>query len=228
MGAEPDGAIALATPGRDRVPTGDAVPARASVPTPARRRDRIEHPDEIARRALDVGRRTALGVLAGDAATADDVAQEVAILALRHAHRLRDPQALDAWLYRTAVRAALRSVRRGKRRRAVEQDHVVAVARPVADDDVPTAALEDLGRLLQGLPERQRAALTLRYAHDLTDDEIAAALRCRPGTVRALLSRGRDALRARIEAAEDGPSDRPAAHEAQTTRTTNPEGDARA
>lgn len=166
----------------------------------ARAPQRVGSPDEIARRALDVGRRTALGVLAGDAATADDVAQEVAIQAVRHAHRLREVSALDAWLYRTAVRAALKAVRRGRRQRAVEQDHVVGAARTSCGDEPPTAALEELGLLLRGLPERQRAALTLRYAHDLTDDEIATALRCRAGTVRALLSRGRSAVRERLEA----------------------------
>lgn len=177
----------------------DRPPAGVGATTATSAFARVGSPDEVARRALDVGRRTALGVLAGDAATADDVAQEVAIQALRYAHRLREPAALDAWLYRTAVRAALKTVRRGRRQRAVEQDHVVAAVRTADGDDVPTAALEELGRLLRGLPERQRAALTLRYAHDLTDDEIATALRCRAGTVRALLSRGRAAVRERLE-----------------------------
>src|SRR5918997_85162 len=45
------------------------------------------------------------------------------------------------------------------------------------------------------LPPRQRAALTLRYVHDLDDHAIAAALGCRRGTVRSLLSRGLAALR---------------------------------
>jgi DNA-directed RNA polymerase specialized sigma24 family protein len=57
-------------------------------------------------------------------------------------------------------------------------------------------ALGEALALLAGLPPTQRAALTLRYVHDLTDDEIADALGCRPGTVRSLLSRGRAALRA--------------------------------
>ncbi|MEV4422914.1 RNA polymerase sigma factor [Patulibacter sp. NPDC049589] len=161
-------------------------------------------PDAIARRALDVGRRTALGVLAGDAATADDVAQEVAILAVRHAHRLRDPAALDGWLHRTAVRAALRTVRRGRRRHDVEEAHVAVHGRVATE---PAGPLEDLGRLLSSLPERQRAELTLRYAHDLDDDAIAAALGCRAGTVRALLSRGRAALRERL-APPGPPADR--------------------
>lgn len=180
---------------RDGPPTDAGSRATASSPASAR----LGSPDEIARRALDVGRRTAIGVLAGDTTTADDVAQEVAIQALRQVHRLRDPQALDAWLYRTAVRAALKAVRRGRRQRAVEQDHAIRTAPTVVGEDVPTAALEELGRLLRGLPERQRAALTLRYAHDLDDAQIAAALGCRSGTVRALLSRGRAAVRERLE-----------------------------
>jgi DNA-directed RNA polymerase specialized sigma24 family protein len=67
--------------------------------------------DRIARRALQVARRTALGVL-GDTEAAADVAQDVAITAVRRAGSLRDPAALDAWLHRIAVRAALREARR--------------------------------------------------------------------------------------------------------------------
>jgi RNA polymerase sigma-70 factor (sigma-E family) len=52
-----------------------------------------------------------------------------------------------------------------------------------------------LWQLLGGLPERQRAALVLRYFHDLSDEEIAAHLDCRVGTVRSLISRGIAAMR---------------------------------
>jgi DNA-directed RNA polymerase specialized sigma24 family protein len=48
---------------------------------------------------------------------------------------------------------------------------------------------------LQRLPPRERIALILRYVHDLSDEEIAAALQCRRGTVGSLLSRGREHLR---------------------------------
>src|SRR5919198_6669278 len=79
--------------------------------------------DRVARRALQVARRTALGVL-GDAEAAADVAQEVAITAVRRAGSLRDPAALDAWLHRIAVRAALAEARRGRHRREAETEHV--------------------------------------------------------------------------------------------------------
>ena len=148
--------------------------------------------EHVAARALQVARRTALGVL-GDAEAAADIAQDVAITAVRRAGSLRDPAALDAWLHRIAVRAALREARRAGRRRAADEQ---------AGHDPPPAPDDDLAgslALLDGLPARQRAALTLRYVHDLPDTAIAGALRCRPGTVRSLLSRGRDAVRAAID-----------------------------
>jgi DNA-directed RNA polymerase specialized sigma24 family protein len=151
--------------------------------------------ERVASRALQVARRTAFGVL-GDSDAAADIAQDVAITAVRRAGSLRDPAALDAWLHRIAVRAALREARRvGRRREAERAGHDP----PPPHDTGPAGTLA----LLEDLPPRQRAALTLRYVHDLSDAEIARALRCRSGTVRSLLSRGRAALRAAIAEAED-------------------------
>jgi RNA polymerase sigma factor (sigma-70 family) len=42
---------------------------------------------------------------------------------------------------------------------------------------------EAMGRALLGLPERQRAAIVLRFYEDLPEAEVAEILRCRPGTV---------------------------------------------
>jgi RNA polymerase sigma-70 factor (ECF subfamily) len=159
----------------------------------------MSDPAQLAARALHIGRATAIGVL-GDRDTADDVAQEVAIIAVRRARALRDPAALDAWLHRIAVRAALAEVRRGRRRHEAEFAH--HDRRAAAEAGTPIGgALE----LLADLPARQRAALTLRYVHDLSDDAIAKALGCRRGTVRSLLSRGRDAIRATQPSNSGGP-----------------------
>jgi RNA polymerase sigma-70 factor (ECF subfamily) len=146
--------------------------------------------ERIAERALTVGRRTALGVL-GDPEAAADVAQDVAVIALRRRHRIKDPEKLDAWLYRVATRAALRHARGDGRRRRREVDHARGRQEPVE----AASELSDLLALLAHLPHQQRAALTLRYVHDLPDAAIAHALGCREGTVRSLLSRGREALR---------------------------------
>jgi RNA polymerase sigma factor (sigma-70 family) len=70
------------------------------------------------------------------------------------------------------------------------------------DRDTVLAARTALATALAGLPPKQRLALALRYVHDLSDAEIAAALNCRTGTVHALLSRGRSALRQDRQLAE--------------------------
>ena len=56
--------------------------------------------------------------------------------------------------------------------------------------------------MLAGLSGRQRAALVLRFFHDLDDHEIADLLQCRVGTVRSLVSRGLVALRDQVADAE--------------------------
>lgn len=149
--------------------------------------------ERIARTALQVGYRTALGIL-GSREAAEDVAQEVAIKALRHAGRLRRADRLEAWLYRIAARTALREIRTTRSRARAEAEHVRLTEYAIASP--PSEA--DLLVLLEGLPPRQRAALTLRYAFDLSDEAIAAALGCRTATVRSHLFHGRAAVQRRL------------------------------
>ena len=151
--------------------------------------------EAVAERALTIALKTARGVL-GDPEAAADVAQEVAIIALRRRSTIRDPAKLDAWLHRVATRAALRLARRESRRRTIERSDL-----PEAGPEAGFAVTEAKA-LFSRLPARQRAALTLRYVHDLADAEIAGALRCSESTVRTLLARGRDRLRAELDNTE--------------------------
>ncbi len=54
---------------------------------------------------------------------------------------------------------------------------------------------DQIWALLRTLPDRHRAALVMRFFHDLPDADIADALGCRLGTVRSLISRGLAKLR---------------------------------
>jgi RNA polymerase sigma factor (sigma-70 family) len=54
------------------------------------------------------------------------------------------------------------------------------------------------GALLR-LPERQRAAMVLRFYEDLSETQAADVLRCRPGTVRSLVARGMKTLRTELK-----------------------------
>ena len=57
---------------------------------------------------------------------------------------------------------------------------------------------DELWTALERLPQRQRAAIVLRYYEDLSESRIAELLQCRPGTVKSLLSRGLEAMRTEI------------------------------
>ena len=54
---------------------------------------------------------------------------------------------------------------------------------------------DQLRRVLGTLPPRQRAAVVLRYFHDLSDQQIAETMGCRATTVRSLISRALSTLR---------------------------------
>jgi RNA polymerase sigma-70 factor (ECF subfamily) len=154
----------------------------------------------LARRACRLALRTA-GVILHSREEAADVAQDVAVDVLRSLPKLRQPEAFEAWVHRITVRHALRLLRRRRATQAVETPLGLIAERdePPAPEDSDRAALvaarSMLAAALAKLPPRQRLALALRYVHDLSDAEIAAALGCRIGTAHSLLSRGRAGLR---------------------------------
>jgi RNA polymerase sigma factor (sigma-70 family) len=82
---------------------------------------------------------------------------------------------------------------------------VLAERRDATDPYAQVADRDEIWGLLATLPQRQRAALVLRYFEDLADDEIAGALGCRVGTVRSLLSRGLTSLRGQTAAPQQWP-----------------------
>ena len=163
--------------------------------------------EALARRATRLSLRTAAALLESRE-EAGDVAQEVAIDVLRSLHGLREPEAFDGWVHRITVRHALRLLKRRARRRRVETPLALLpeAAEPPQLEGIDRATVLAARQLLAvafaELPPKQRLALALRYVHDLPDAEIAAALGCRVGSVHALLSRGRSALRSDPQLAE--------------------------
>jgi RNA polymerase sigma-70 factor (sigma-E family) len=97
------------------------------------------------------------------------------------------------------VRRSLANAFINDRRRAAYREYAVDALPERFDphDQVDQMADRDeIWMMLRTLPARQRAALVMRFFHDLPDDEIALALDCRPGTVRSLISRGLASMRA--------------------------------
>jgi RNA polymerase sigma factor (sigma-70 family) len=159
-----------------------------------------ESAERLARDACQLALRSAAAIM-HDRDEARDVAQDVAADVLQSLSQLRNGEAFESWVHRITVRHVLRRLRGRHRRRASEFSLALLTEadEPVAamdvDPDAALAARTALADALAALKPRQRVALALRYVHDLSDAEIAEALDCRPGTVHALLSRGRSALR---------------------------------
>jgi RNA polymerase sigma factor (sigma-70 family) len=96
------------------------------------------------------------------------------------------------------VRRSLANAFVNERRRPASRELVLDVVperSDLRDAGAELADRDEVWGLLRTLPDRQRAALVMRYFHDLPDDEIASALGCRAGTVRSLISRGLGTLR---------------------------------
>ena len=129
-------------------------------------------------------------------AEAEDIVQDAFVKVAGRLVHLRDPGAFDAYLRRTVVNLSRSYVRRKMLERSFLKRESAAVARDAVR--LPTSSLEDrevLWRALGRLSERQRAAIVLRFYEDLPEIQVAEILRCRPGTVKSLVSRGLKTLR---------------------------------
>ena len=95
-----------------------------------------------------------------------------------------------------AVNAALAQHRKAFARRESPVEVVPDRVGPVGED----ALLErdEVWVAVRALPPRQRAVVVLRYYEDLSEQQIAEVLRCRPGTVKSQASAALATLRARL------------------------------
>ncbi len=122
----------------------------------------------------------------GSLAAAEDVAQEAFIEWFRRGDQVREPL---PFLRRAVVSRCTSWVRR----RRLERRHATALPEPVQRH--PDGDTEVVRAALQKLKPRQRAAVFMRFYLDLPEAQIAAALGCRPGTVKSLLHRALTAIK---------------------------------
>lgn len=129
-------------------------------------------------------------------AEADDCFQETFIAALRAYPRLRADSDLRAWVLTIAHRKALDAHRRRARLPVPAGDALPDAAAP----EQPPVADEQLWAAVRELPERQRAAVALRFLADMAHSDIAAAIGCSEQAARRSLHEGLTRLRARTAA----------------------------
>ena len=144
-----------------------------------------------------------------DAATAEDLAQEV-FLRVYRARRQYSPSAkFTTWLFRIATNLALNSVRDNRHRRAD-----VSIDAPVEEDEAPRELparemridehmverdrSEFIRRAVAELPEKQRVAVLLHKYEEMDYGEIAKVLECSESALKSLLFRAYETLRVRL------------------------------
>jgi RNA polymerase sigma factor (sigma-70 family) len=155
--------------------------------------------EEIVRMYQQIAYRVAY-VFTGDAAEAEDAAQEGFVKAWRALGRFRADAPLRPWLLRIVANEA-RNRRRSSGRRAqlalrAERAEGSGGAAPSPESSTLAAAdRERLFAALDGLPENSRLVLVYRYLLDLSEEETAAALNVRRGTVKSRTARALERVR---------------------------------
>lgn len=146
-----------------------------------------------------------------DAASAEELVQEVFLRVHRARDRYRPDARFSTWLYRIGTNLALNELRRPRLRavhESADDPERPELAGAVPDpDEVVDARRRGLAveRELRALPERQRAALLLSAVEGLSYAEVAGALEVSEQAVKALVHRARSTLAERMAAGGGAP-----------------------
>ena len=130
-------------------------------------------------------------LLTGDRALAEDLTQEAFVRMYARFRDLRNPDAFPWYLRKTVLNLARSHFRRAN----VERAYVRSESRVPVSPQPDLGSREEMWQALLGLPQRQRAAIVLRYYEDLSEKDTADVMGCPVGTVKSLVSRGLERLR---------------------------------
>lgn len=133
-----------------------------------------------------------LRLYTGDGELAAELAQEALVRVIERWGAVSAMAHPAAWTYRVAFNLARSRLRRV---RAERRAHVRTGPAPASmpDGDLATAIV--VRRAVALLPPRQRQAVVLRFYGGLSLAEVAEAMKCRPGTVKAHLHQAMAGLR---------------------------------
>ena len=142
---------------------------------------------------------------------ADDVVQEAFIKAHRDFRRFAGQSQIGTWLYRIAVNQALDTIRKKQR-----TDRWLSFLAPMSDDEnqpvmpegqvspavstgLENAELrETIFQAMGELSVEHRAVIQLRLVDEMSLEETAQLLRCKPGTVNSRLHYACEHLRRKL------------------------------
>ena len=132
----------------------------------------------------------------GDAALADDLAQESFIQAWAHLAEFRGQARLATWLYRIAYHRFLMHLRSQRVTLPVpDEGETESTGEPAGHEREALAMRLDVAAALARLPQAQRVALIHCYYLDLSHEEAAQVLNVPLGTLKSQVLRAKAQLR---------------------------------
>jgi RNA polymerase sigma-70 factor, ECF subfamily len=177
--------------GRPLEPEEDDLVARAQAGD-------VEAYEALVQRTQAIAFRTAY-LVTRNAADAEEAAQDAFLKAYRALGRFRRGAPFRPWLLRIVANEARNRRRSAGRRAALSLRAAEASSGDAAPS--PEATVVDAERrrellaALESLPDDQRLVLTCRFLLDLSEEETAAVLGIRRGTVKSRTSRALGRLR---------------------------------
>jgi len=148
---------------------------------------------ELVQRHQSAVRRFLRHLASGDAALADDLAQETFVQAYRGLARFRGDASFSSWLLGIAHNHWRNARRKNRDTQWVAENEASSGVAPS-----PTHAADlklDLALALRELSPDEQVAVHLCYQQGLSHSEIATVLDWPLGTVKTHLARGKDKLR---------------------------------
>jgi RNA polymerase sigma factor (sigma-70 family) len=136
-----------------------------------------------------------------DAFEAEDAFQAAFLVLARKAGSISRRASVSGWLYRVALRIALKARKKKAMRNAREQGGMDRLAEQVsapAEADIPLEWRPVLHEEIARLPAKYQTPMVLCYLQGRTHEQAALELGWAKGTVAGRLSRARDLLRRRL------------------------------
>jgi RNA polymerase sigma-70 factor (ECF subfamily) len=164
---------------------------------------------ELVRRHQSAVRACLRKLTSGNAALADDLAQETFIQAWRNLKSFRQEARFSTWLYRIATNCWLMHARKRHEELLGDRDADVVdednesmpqISESAGDHASSSIRKLDLDRAMALLSEPERAAIVQCYHNDLSHEEAAFVLGCPVGTVKTHVFRAKQKLKSALAA----------------------------
>jgi RNA polymerase sigma-70 factor, ECF subfamily len=139
----------------------------------------------------------------GDSHQAEDLLQETLLTAYRTIKQLTTPSKFRSWILRIAQNTAIDAVRRSARKKRTPEPDILLFRRDGSVAPEEQAEKEELREqvlaILRELPEEYRLPLTLRYLVGADYETIQQQMGLSNGSLRGLLHRGMQRMRAEMQ-----------------------------